>query len=101
MGKALKVPVHRLVGGCCQPDIPLEWSVSLADDPAVMVAEATRAVSEFGIRVLCLKAADRRGWQQDVKNFEIVRRALGDGIQIGVDPKTGGDRKSTRLNSSH
>ncbi|MBV7483790.1 mandelate racemase/muconate lactonizing enzyme family protein [Bordetella sp. BOR01] len=89
MGKALKVPVHRLLGGCCQPDIPLEWSVSLADDPAVMVAEATRAVSEFGIRVLCLKAADRRGWRQDVKNFEAVRRAVGDDIEIGVDPNTG------------
>lgn len=89
MGKALKQPVHKLIGGACQPRIPLEWSVSLADDPGVIVAEATRAVKEFGIKVLCIKAADRRGWKQDVKNFEAVRRAVGDDIVIGVDPNTG------------
>ena len=89
MGKALQLPVHKLIGGCCQPRIPLEWSVSLADDVGVMVAEARRAVEELGMRVLCLKAADRRGWRQDVKNFETVRRAVGDDIVIGVDPNTG------------
>lgn len=89
IGKAFKTPVHNLIGGCCQPRIPLEWSVSLDDNPAVMVAEATRAVSEFGIKVLCLKAAGRHGWRQDVKNFELVRRAVGDDIEIGVDPNTG------------
>lgn len=89
MGRALKVPVYNLIGGCCQPRIPLEWSVSLADDIATMVAEANRAVQEFGIGVLCVKAADRRGWRQDVKNFEAIRRAVGDDVVIGVDPNTG------------
>jgi muconate cycloisomerase len=89
MGKALHTPVHNLMGGCSQPRIPLEWSVSLADDPGTIVAEATRAVQEFGIKVLCLKAADRRGWRQDVTHFELVRRAVGDDIVIGVDPNTG------------
>jgi muconate cycloisomerase len=89
MGKALDVPVHKLIGGCCQPRIPLEWSVSMAEDIGVMIAEARRAVEEFGIRVLCIKAAERRGWRQDVKNFEAVRRAVGDDVVIGVDPNTG------------
>lgn len=89
MGKALAVPVYQLIGGLCQPRIPLEWSVSLADDVGVMIAESKRAIDEFGIRVLCLKAADRRGWRQDVRNFEAVRRAVGDDIVIGVDPNTG------------
>jgi len=89
VGKALKTPVHNLIGGCCQPRIPLEWSVSMADEVATMVAEARRAVDEFGIRVLCLKMADRRGWRQDVRNFEAVRKAVGDGVMIGVDPNTG------------
>lgn len=89
MGKALKTPVYNLIGGCCQPRIPLEWSVSMADEPSTMVAEARRAVEEFGIRVLCVKAADRRGWQQDVRNFEAVRRAVGGDVLIGVDPNTG------------
>lgn len=89
MGKALQQPLYNLLGGCCQPRIPLEWSVSMADEVETMIAESRRAVDEFGIRVLCLKAADRRGWRQDVKNFAAVRRALGDDIMIGVDPNTG------------
>lgn len=89
MGKALNVPVHKLIGGCCQPRIPLEWSISMAEDIGVMVAEGRRAVEEFGIRVLCVKAADRRGWRQDVKNFEAIRRSVGDDVEIGVDPNTG------------
>src|SRR3954468_570773 len=89
MGKALKQPLHNLIGGCCQPRIPLEWSVSMAEDVGTMIAEAKRAVDEFGIRVLCLKMADRRGWRQDVQNFEAVRRAVGEDVMIGVDPNTG------------
>jgi muconate cycloisomerase len=46
-------------------------------------------VDEFGIRVLCLKMADRRGWRQDVKHFAAVRKAVGDDIMIGIDPNTG------------
>lgn len=89
MGKALGTPVHNLIGGCCQPRIPLEWSVSMADDVATMVAEAKRAVDEFGIRVLCIKMADRRGWRHDVRNFEAVRKAVGGEVMIGIDPNTG------------
>jgi muconate cycloisomerase len=89
MGKALGLPVHKLIGGACQPRIPLEWSVSMAEDVSTMIEESKRAVDEFGIRVLCLKAADHRGWRRDVSNFEAVRRAVGDGIVIGIDPNTG------------
>jgi muconate cycloisomerase len=88
-GKALNAPLHNLIGGCCQPRIPLEWSVSMADDAATMVAEAKRAIDEFGIRVLCLKMGDRRGWRRDVANFETVRRAVGADILIGADPNEG------------
>lgn len=88
MGKALDVPVYKLLGGLCQPRIPLEWSVSMADEQEVMIAEACRAVEEFGIRVLCLKAGGPGGWQQDVKNFAAVRSALGDDVVLGVDPNT-------------
>jgi len=89
MGKALNTPLYNLIGGCCQPRIPLEWSVSMAEDVGTMVAEAKRAVDEFGIRVLCLKMADRRGLKQDILNFQTVRRALGDDVMIGIDPNTG------------
>jgi len=90
MGKALGMPIHKLIGGCCQPVIPLEWSVSLADDVNVMIAEARRAVDEFGIRVVCLKAAGKGGWRRDISNFEAVRKSLGDDIVLGVDPTPAG-----------
>src|SRR3712207_5395260 len=78
MGKALGVPVYKLLGGLCQPRIPLEWSVGMADDPRGMIDECQRAIQQFGIKVLCLKAGHRWGWRQDVKNFVAVREALGD-----------------------
>ena len=74
LGKALGLPVHALIGGCCQPRIPLEWSVSLADEVDTIVAEARRAVEEFGVRVLCLKAADRRGLRRDLVDWVDLRR---------------------------
>src|SRR5262249_35665133 len=80
-GKALGLPVHKLIGGACQTRIPLEWSVSLADDVGTMIAEAQRAVA-LGIKVLCLKAAGPRGWREDVRNFDAVRRAVGGDIVI-------------------
>ena len=89
LAKGRGVPIHDLIGGCCQSELPLEWSVSLADDIGTMITEAQRAVNEFGIKVLCLKAAGRKGWRQDVENFAAVRRAVGKDIVIGVDPNTG------------
>ena len=89
VGKVLNVPIHKLIGGASQPRIPLEWSVSLANDVQTIVNEAKRAVDEFGIKVLCIKAADYRGWKQDVKHFEAVRKAVGDDVVIGIDPNTG------------
>jgi L-alanine-DL-glutamate epimerase-like enolase superfamily enzyme len=92
LGKAFGVPTHKLIGGCCQSSIPLEWSVSFSSDSAAMIKEAERAVKELGIRVLCLKAAGPQGWRKDVENFAAVRRALGKEIMIGVDPNTGWTR---------
>ncbi len=89
VGKALNVPIHKLIGGASQPRIPLEWSVSLANDVQTIVNEAKRAVDEFGIKVLCIKAADYRGWKQDVSHFAAVRKAVGDDVVIGIDPNTG------------
>jgi len=96
-GKALGVPVYDLIGGCCQPRIPLEWSVSMAEEVQTMIDESMRAVHEFGIRVLCLKMADRRGWRRDVANFAAVRAAVGDDIMIGIDPNAGWTLSDTLL----
>lgn len=86
MGKALKVPVYKLLGGLCQERIPLEWSISMAADPAKMVEDAQRAIRQYDINVLCLKAGGKSGWQRDVTNFIAVRKAVGDQPVVGIDP---------------
>jgi L-alanine-DL-glutamate epimerase-like enolase superfamily enzyme len=88
-GKALNLPVYKLLGGLCQNRIPLEWSVSMAADPVAMVQDAERALQEFGIQVLCVKAGGKGGWQRDVANFIAVRKAVGAGVVIGIDPNEG------------
>lgn len=89
VGKALKLPAYKLLGGLCQERIPLEWSVSMAAEPGKMVEDAQRAMKEFGIRVLCLKAGGKGGWRRDVQNFIAVRKAVGPDVVIGIDPNEG------------
>lgn len=89
IGKALNMPVHKLIGGASQTRLPLEWSVSLAPTVEKIVGDARRAVEEFGINVVCIKAGDRRGWRQDVKHFAAVRETVGPDVVLGVDPNTG------------
>ena len=89
MGKALGVPVYKLLGGLSQPRIPLEWSVGFSDKADDMILEARKAVEEFGLPVICLKAGHPRGWRTDVENIRAVRQALGQGVAIGVDPNEG------------
>jgi L-alanine-DL-glutamate epimerase-like enolase superfamily enzyme len=89
MGKAVRQPVYNLIGGLAQPQIPLEWSISMAPDPRKMVDDAERAVHEFGIKVLCIKSGHPDGWHRDAKHFRLIREAVGNDIKIGMDPNTG------------
>lgn len=54
-----------------------------------MVADAERAIGEFGIKVLCMKSGHPKGWHEDVKNFTAIRKAVGFEIGLGMDPNTG------------
>jgi len=89
MGKAVRQPVYNLIGGLAQPQLPLEWSISMAPDPRKMVDDAERAVHEFGIKVLCIKSGHPDGWHRDAKHFRLIREAVGNDIKIGMDPNTG------------
>ena len=89
MGKAMNQPVYNLIGGLAQPRIPLEWSISMAPDLKQMVADAERALNEFGIKVLCVKAGHPDGWKEDAKNLRAIREAVGSDVAIGMDPNTG------------
>lgn len=88
-GKLLGVPAYDLMGGAVRRVLPLEWSVSLAADPQTMVEEAVRAVEEFQVPIVGLKAGGQGGWQRDIENFLLVREAIGQEVEMGVDPNTG------------
>jgi L-alanine-DL-glutamate epimerase-like enolase superfamily enzyme len=89
MGKATRRPVYDLIGGLAQPLIPLEWSISMADDRRKMIADAERALKEFGIKVMCMKAGHSKGWREDVATFIAIREAAGSDVSLGIDPNTG------------
>ena len=89
MGKATGQPVYNLIGGPNQESIPLEWSISMAADPKKMVADAERALHEFGITVLCITSGHPDGWRQDARHFRMIREAVGEDVAIGMDPNTG------------
>jgi L-alanine-DL-glutamate epimerase-like enolase superfamily enzyme len=61
----------------------------MASDPKRMIEDCERAMKQYGIRVVCLKAGGRAGWRQDVKNFIAVRTAVGPDPVIGMDPNEG------------
>ncbi|MEL0106637.1 MAG: enolase C-terminal domain-like protein [Rhodospirillaceae bacterium] len=88
-GKALGVPVYKLLGGLSQKKLPLEWSISMAKNPQKIVDDAMRAKHEFGMNVMCIKAGGPQGWQFDIDNLRRVRDAVGEGCKLGLDPNTG------------
>jgi len=61
----------------------------MAADIGKMVADAERAVGEFGIKVLCIKAGHPLGWTKDMEHLAAIRKAVGEEIVIGLDPNTG------------
>lgn len=88
-GKALNQPVYNLIGGLSQRSVPLEWSISMADDVGKMVDDAQTAVGKWGIGVLCIKSGHPEGWRRDVAHFEAVRKAVGFDVSVGMDANTG------------
>jgi L-alanine-DL-glutamate epimerase-like enolase superfamily enzyme len=60
----------------------------MADDRRKMIADAERALHEFGIKVLCMKAGHPKGWREDVTSFIAIREAVGPDVSFGMDPNT-------------
>lgn len=93
VGRTYGLPVYALLGGT-RRSIPLDWSISLNPVDS-MVAEAVRAVSEFGVRTICLKMGPSARWEADIATFKRVRAEVGPGVEIGLDPNEGYDLSTT------
>jgi muconate cycloisomerase len=85
MGKALGVPVYRLLGGCNRAETPLAHSLGIMDTQTA-VDEALAAVDE-GIRTIKVKVGIDA--EQDVTMVRELRKALSDEIEITVDANQG------------
>src|SRR5947199_94467 len=88
-GKALGVPVHRLLGGRVRDRVPLSWSLAVGS-PEAELEEAREKVA-LGHRIFKIKtAASPLG--VDVERVRRIREAVGAGVALRVDANQGWDR---------
>jgi L-alanine-DL-glutamate epimerase-like enolase superfamily enzyme len=82
LGKALGVPVYRLLGGLSVERLPLGY-VLPASSTEEVISMAAKAV-EAGFKILKLKVG-YGGEQRDLENVRTLRQEFGDDIQICLD----------------
>ena len=88
-GRALGVPVHRLLGGRVRDRVPLSWSLAVAD-PRAELEEAQEKV-RLGHRIFKIKTAVG-SVEDDVERVRQLRETLGPRISLRVDANQGWDR---------
>jgi muconate cycloisomerase len=88
-GRALGVPVHRLLGGRVRDRVPLSWSLAVADAGAEI--EEARAKVAGGHRIFKIKTA-ARPVAEDVERVRRLREALGPEVSLRIDANQGWDR---------
>jgi len=81
LGRARGVPVYDLLGGAQREEIPQEWIVML-DKPEVMAAEAKEWI-DAGYTGIKVKFGGNV--KEDIKRYELTRKAIGDDIGMCVD----------------
>ncbi len=86
MGKALGVPVYKLLGGLSNPKIPLAFVMSSGTDEEVQ-AEG-RALVAAGFRGLKLKVGARTP-AEDVEMVAALRDAVGSDVKVMIDANGG------------
>jgi muconate cycloisomerase len=88
-GRALEVPVHRLLGGRVRDRVPLSWSLAVAGGDAEL-AEAREKVAR-GHRIFKVKTA-AHPVAVDVGRVRAIREAVGPDVRLRVDANQGWDR---------
>lgn len=88
-GRALDVPVHRLLGGRVRDRVPLSWSLAVTS-PEAEVEEAQARVA-MGHRIFKIKTA-AHPVAHDVERVRRIREAVGSEIALRADANQGWDR---------
>jgi muconate cycloisomerase len=85
VGKAFKVPVYQLLGGCFRERVPIAHSLGLMEIEKA-VEEALQVKAE-GVKTIKLKGGVDE--KRDVELVRQVRKAIGPGTNICVDANQG------------
>jgi muconate/chloromuconate cycloisomerase len=88
-GRALGVPVHRLLGGRVRDRVPLSWSLAVTD-PDAEVGEARDKVAR-GHRIFKIKTA-AGSLARDAERVRRIREAVGPEVSLRIDANQGWDR---------
>ena len=88
-GRALGVPIHRLLGGRVRNRVPLSWSLAVAGGDAE-IAEA-RAKVAAGLRIFKIKTG-AHPVREDIERVRLIREAVGPDVSLRVDANQGWDR---------
>jgi muconate cycloisomerase len=88
-GRALGVPVYRLLGGAVRDRVPLSWSLAVANSADEI--EEARDKLAHGHRIFKIKTA-ALPLGQDVERVRRIRAAVGPDISLRVDANQGWDR---------
>lgn len=86
IGKALKMPCYRVLGGAWRKDIPLTW-VTANPDPKEAAKFAVSAL-EAGYKAIKLKVGSAwgsKGPEEDLERAIAVRDAIGKNTPMGID----------------
>ena len=88
-GRALDVPVHRLLGGRVRERVPLSWSLAVESPDAEL--EEAREKARLGHRIFKIKTA-AHPVAHDVARVRRLRETLGPDVSLRVDANQGWDR---------
>ena len=92
-GKAHGVPVYQLIGGRCRDHVRVYLGIG-GDTINELVSAARKAVEHYGMTAVKMRPqpaeCEKLPWSQVLKQtaqrMQAVRKAVGDDIEIGLDP---------------
>lgn len=84
-GKAMNVPVYKLLGGLTRDKVALQWLIRVrTGDDKLKAAEEAAKARKAGFQEVKLKVGFHKP-EEDVERVRAVREALGDGFPFLID----------------
>jgi L-alanine-DL-glutamate epimerase-like enolase superfamily enzyme len=85
IGKWMKIPIYKLLGGKTQEVVSLSWMVGL--NPKDQMVQECERFMKMGIQAFKIKAG--LNFDDDLKTFVAIRKTLGEKVLLYVDANQG------------